>query len=209
MKKKILTLTISKQWFDMVVSGKKKEEYRVIKGYWAKRLLLVRSELEEPFEKMSKECAENWDSISIEMAKHCFISPYYKTAPYTHVLFINGYRKDSPRIEKEIESITIGKPKKGLCPDKWLDTEFFVIKFKYRMTNEEFFNAHMGERVLYKGKDIGAYVAGYVEEKYIILGFDDYTGCILCFTSKVKNLCGIYHSYRFAKLKYLEVIKHQ
>mgnify|MGYP006887306864 CR=1 FL=1 len=209
MKKKILTLTISKQWFDMVVSGKKKEEYRVIKGYWAKRLLLVRSELEEPFEKMSKECAENWDSISIEMAKHCFISPYYKTAPYTHVLFINGYRKDSPRIEKEIESITIGKPKKGLCPDKWLDTEFFVIKFKYRMTNEEFFNAHMGERVLYKGKDIGAYVAGYVEEKYIILGFDDYTGCILCFTSKVKNLCDIYHSYRFAKLKYLEVIKHQ
>ena len=129
-KKKILTLTIDKQWFDMVVSGKKKEEYRVIKGYWAKRLLLLRSELEEPFEKMSKECAENWDSISIEMAKYCFNSPYYKTAPYTHVLFINGYRKDSPRIEKEIESITIGKPKKGLCPDKWLDTEFFIIKFK-------------------------------------------------------------------------------
>ena len=78
------------------------------------------------------------------------------------------------------------------------------------MTNEEFFNAHMVERVIYKGKDIGAYVAGYVEEKYIILGFDDYTGCILCFTSKVKkNLCGIYNSYRFAKLKYLQVIKHQ
>lgn len=130
MKKKILTLTIDKQWFDMVVSGEKKEEYRIIKGYWAKRLLLVRSELEEPFEKMSKECAENWDSISIEMAKYCFNSPYYKTAPYTKVLFINGYRKDSPRIEKEIESITIGKPKKGLCPDKWHDTEFFIIKFK-------------------------------------------------------------------------------
>ena len=29
------------------------------------------------------------------------------------------------------------------------------------MTNEEFFNAHMGERVLYKGKDIGAYVEEY------------------------------------------------
>ena len=37
------------------------------------------------------------------------------------------------------------------------------------MTNEEFFNAHMCERVIYKGKDIGAYVAGYVEKKYIIL----------------------------------------
>ena len=41
-----------------------------------------------------------------------------------------GYRKDNPRIEKEIVSITIGKPKKGLYPDKWLDTEFFIIKFK-------------------------------------------------------------------------------
>lgn len=39
------------------------------------------------------------------------------------------------------------------------------------MTNEEFFNAYRGEPVLYKGNDIGAYVAGYVEEKYIILGF--------------------------------------
>ena len=50
--------------------------------------------------------------------------------PYTHVLFINGYRKDSPRIEKEIKSISIGKPKKDMCPDKWLDTEFFILKFK-------------------------------------------------------------------------------
>ena len=130
MEKKVLTLTVSKEWFDMIVAGKKTEEYRIIKGYWAKRLLLLRSELEEPFKKMSKDCAENWDSISPEMAKYCFDSPYYKAAPFTHVLFINGYRKVSPRIEKEIESITIGKPKKGLCPDKWLDTEFFIIKFK-------------------------------------------------------------------------------
>ena len=32
------------------------------------------------------------------------------------------------------------------------------------MTNEEFFNAHIAERVLYKGKDIGAHVAGYIED---------------------------------------------
>ena len=29
-KKKVLTLTIDKQWFEMVVSGEKKEEYRII-----------------------------------------------------------------------------------------------------------------------------------------------------------------------------------
>lgn len=127
MKKKILTLTIDKQWFDMVVSGKKKEEYRVIKGYWAKRLLLVRSELEEPFEKMSKECAENWDSISIEMAKHCFISPYYKTAPYTHVLFINGYRKDSPRIERRLRVSPLASQRKAYAPTSGLILSFLLL----------------------------------------------------------------------------------
>ena len=77
------------------------------------------------------------------------------------------------------------------------------------MTNKEFFEAYRGKPALYKGKDIGAYVAGYVEEKYIILGFDDYTGCIQCFTSKVyKTLGGIYKSYRFAKLKYLTVVEN-
>ena len=39
------------------------------------------------------------------------------------------------------------------------------------MTNKDFYIAHLGKRVLYKGKDIGAYVAGYIEDKYIILGF--------------------------------------
>lgn len=35
---------------------------------------------------------------------------------------------------------------------------------------------------------------------------DEQTGCIQCFTSKVKNLCAVYRSYRFAKLKYVEVV---
>lgn len=75
------------------------------------------------------------------------------------------------------------------------------------MTNKEFFNAHRGEPVLYKGKDIGAYVAGYVEEKYIILGLYDDKGCILTFNTDV-NVDKIYVSYRFAKLVYLNMIEH-
>lgn len=75
------------------------------------------------------------------------------------------------------------------------------------MTNKEIFNAYRGEPVLYKGKDIGAYVAGYVEEKYIILGFYDDKGCILAFNTDV-NVDKVYVSYRFAKLKYLEIVKH-
>ena len=109
-KKKVLTLTVSKQWFDMIVADEKIEEYREIKPYWIKRL--------------TTNCEVEYD---VALETYCGKVLY---RPYTHVLFINGYRKDSPRIEKEIKSITIGKPKKGLCPDKWLDKEFFVIKFK-------------------------------------------------------------------------------
>ena len=110
MEKKTLTFTVSKEWFDMIVSGEKNEEYREIKPYWIKRL--------------TTNCEVAYD---VAAETHCGEVLY---RPYTHVHFINGYRKDSPRIEKEIESITIGKPKKGLCPGEWLDTEFFVIKFK-------------------------------------------------------------------------------
>lgn len=115
-KKKVLTLTISKQWFNMIVAGEKTEEYREIKKYWGSRLV--------------NQQAESGEVLFDEFGGYCRVIGNLEYKPYTHVLFINGYRKDSPRIEKEIESITIGKPKKGLCPDKWLDTEFFIIKFK-------------------------------------------------------------------------------
>ena len=76
------------------------------------------------------------------------------------------------------------------------------------MANKEFFNAYRGEHVLYKGNDIGAYVAGYVGDKYIILGFYDDKGCILAFNTRV-NVDMVYVSYRFAKLKYLRIIEHE
>lgn len=36
--KKILHLTLTKQWFDLIFSGVKKEEYRERKKYWKKRI---------------------------------------------------------------------------------------------------------------------------------------------------------------------------
>ena len=115
-KKKVLTLTVSKQWFDMIVADEKTEEYLEIKPYWASRLV--------------NQQAESGDVLFDEFRGYCLVIGKLEYKTYTHILFINGYRKDSPRIEKEIESITIGNPKKGLCQDKWLDKEFFVIKFK-------------------------------------------------------------------------------
>ena len=124
MKKKVLTLTVSNQWFDMIAAGKKIEEYREIKPYWIARLLQNNSNIVD-VRHLALDLAGRTDLL-----KKYIDAQRIVLKQYTHVLFINGYRKDSPRIEKEIESITIGKPKKGLCPDKWLDTEFFIIKFK-------------------------------------------------------------------------------
>lgn len=132
MEKKVLTLTIDKQWFDMVVSGKKKEEYRIIKDFWMSRLLLIKDEECKDFDKFKKlHVGKNEEMlIDTDTIKEKLNNDAMKFVPFTHVLFKNGYYDDSPKVEKEIETITIGKPKKGLCPDKWLDTEFFIIKFK-------------------------------------------------------------------------------
>lgn len=123
-KKKVLTLTISKQWFDMIADDKKNEEYREVKPYWIARLFQDNSNIVD-VRNLASALAGRTDLLKKYIDAKRIVLKHY-----THVLFINGYRKDSPRIEKEIESITIGKPKKGLCPGKWLDHEFFIIKFK-------------------------------------------------------------------------------
>lgn len=108
----------------MIVAGEKTEEYREIKPYWVARLLQNNRNI-VAVRNLASALAERTDLL-----KKYIDAQRIVLKQYTHVLFINGYRKDSPRIEKEIESITIGKPKKGLCPGKWLDHEFFIIKFK-------------------------------------------------------------------------------
>ena len=125
MEKKILTLIVSKQRFYMIASGKKTEEYREIKPYLVARLFQNNSNIVDM--KYLASCFEG----RTDLLKKYIDAQRIVLKQYTHVLFVNGYRKDSPHIEKEIESITIGNPKKGLCPDKWLDKEFFVIKFKW------------------------------------------------------------------------------
>lgn len=110
MEKKVLTLRINKKWFYKIANREKNEEYREIKEYWCKRL--------------TTNCECYYDVVN----ELYFGKIMYK--PYTHVLFINGYSKYSPKMEWKIKEISIGNPKKGLCPDEWIKTKFFVIKFE-------------------------------------------------------------------------------
>ena len=74
------------------------------------------------------------------------------------------------------------------------------------MTNKEFYEKYKGRKVLYKGNDIDAYVAGYIEDKYLILGFFTYKGCILQLSAFVDlDRKTPYWTYRLAKMKYVAV----
>ena len=95
-KKKVLALTISKQWFDMIVSDEKTEEYREIKPYLVARLFQNNSNIVDM--KYLASCFEG----RTDLLKKYIDAQRIVLKQYTHVLFINGFRKDSPRIEKEI-----------------------------------------------------------------------------------------------------------
>ena len=101
MKKKILTLTVSKQWFDMIVAGEKTEEYREIKPYWIKRL--------------TTNCEVAYD---VAAETHCGEVLY---RPYTHVLFVNGYRRDS-RVLRRRFAASLSASQREVCvqTDGWI-----------------------------------------------------------------------------------------
>lgn len=111
MDKKVLHLSVNKQWFKMIADGTKDEEYREIKQYWISRLLNGHYDI--PW------LSQFGEKVSEDL--------YWKD--YTHVVFTHGYGDDKPHIEKQIVSMSIGKPQKGLCPYQWINKCFFVIKF--------------------------------------------------------------------------------
>lgn len=98
----MLTLPIKKKWFDMILSGEKREEYRDIKPYYKSRF------------------------------EHCFnVVEYhgeyinaFEENPEREILFHNGYGKDSPSfVAKCTLSIGEGKTEWGAEPGK----KYFVL----------------------------------------------------------------------------------
>ena len=59
---KTLTLSLKKQWFDMIKAGIKKEEYREIKEYYKKRFGLS-DWVYECESAMSATCIEKYDTL--------------------------------------------------------------------------------------------------------------------------------------------------
>jgi hypothetical protein len=64
---KILKLTLKKQWFDMILSGDKTEEYRELKDYWVNRLT----------SKCTAGCGSEWREYKHFDAVQFFNGAYY------------------------------------------------------------------------------------------------------------------------------------
>lgn len=119
--KKILHLTLKKKWFDMIVSGEKKEEYREITGYWAQRLLL-----NEDGNKYSlKEAEKTAQAILHFIRDHKWDIHPDSIIKYDKIRFQNGYSKQTPVHECQYWGLSIGFGKIELgAPDH----PVFIIK---------------------------------------------------------------------------------
>lgn len=104
----VLDLPLKKEWYEMIESGIKKEEYREIKSYWIKRLCYTKG---------------NCDWGGYCKLSNCSIRKG-RQSDYTHIRFRYGYTKRTMLFE--LKGITIGKGKTewGAPEDK----EVFILK---------------------------------------------------------------------------------
>jgi hypothetical protein len=114
---KTLHLTLKKQWFDLIASGEKTEEYREVKLYWIRRLV---QEFGHPHS-----CADfNFEYLG-------FLYSMDEAVHFDTVEFKNGYSRNAPMMRFKVRDITIdlGKEKWGAEPGK----QYFVIKLGERI----------------------------------------------------------------------------
>lgn len=107
---KELKLVLTHQWYDMIDTPMKGEEYRRVSAYWIKRLFvedkLVNSDGDmEPYRLTDKQC-EEYEAHPLKLAAD--LDAGLIRCPYTHVTFQRAYHKNPPRMTWSIRGIRIG-----------------------------------------------------------------------------------------------------
>lgn len=111
-----LHLTLKKKWFDMVLSGEKKEEYREIKPYLIDRFL------QPLFSRGSMEADQhdqeefhydviNYDKTAWESRHEMLKYFQHKMRDFDLVRFVNGYGADRPAGIIKLDRIVFGDGK--------------------------------------------------------------------------------------------------
>src|SRR6478609_2178429 len=97
---KILHLTLKKKWFDMIASGEKKEEYRELKPYWAKRLI-DSSRYPSESKNDTQYVPENivFDILNLHKPESVLKAYYSSLKKFDVIRFTNGYGKCAPTFD--------------------------------------------------------------------------------------------------------------
>ena len=118
----MLILPIKKKWFDMILSGEKKEEYREIKEYYEIRFqnlfgAITIHPLYPP---------DNFlDRSEFELLQGEAVPEEIKKDSVQEIIFRNGYSKDSKAIKARCRLRTgKGRPEWGAEPDK----QYYILE---------------------------------------------------------------------------------
>lgn len=138
MDERVLHLPVSAKWFKLIKEGVKRVEYREIKAYWIKMLfwhVISWPDGRKEYERIGKGLAELYENPThlTRLTLKFDIEKGYIVPRYNQVEFTEGYPKkedNERRARFLIDSITIGNPQKGLCPDEFLGNEYLCINFK-------------------------------------------------------------------------------
>jgi hypothetical protein len=115
----MLTLPIQKRWFDMILSGEKKEEYREIKEYYETRFQnLFGAVTIYPSSIFS-------DRSEYELLQGEAVPEEIRKDSMQEIIFRNGYSKDSKAIKARCKlRIGKGRPEWGAEPDK----QYYILE---------------------------------------------------------------------------------
>lgn len=97
---KILHIPINRKWFDMILSGEKKEEYREAKPHWLTRIYT------------------NWTWVG-----HTLM--HGPTKGHTHIMFSAGYGRKAAKMLIEFHGVSL-----GLGNPNWGAPEHSVLRLK-------------------------------------------------------------------------------
>ena len=115
----MLILPIKKKWFDMILSGEKKEEYRDIKEYYETRF-------QNLFGALTVHSVSAFsDNEEYTLLQGEFVIKQIRKDSIQEIIFRNGYSKDSKAIKARCRLRTgKGRPEWGAEPDK----QYYILE---------------------------------------------------------------------------------
>lgn len=115
----MLTLPIQRKWFDMILSGEKKEEYRDIKEYYETRF-------QNLFGALTVHSVSAFsDNEEYTLLQGEFVIKQIRKDSIQEIIFRNGYSKDSKAIKARCRlRIGKGRPEWGAEPDK----QYYILE---------------------------------------------------------------------------------